>query len=67
MALMNEVLRPFIDRFILVYLNYKKCRFGVDQLVFLSHTITASRISPDPEKVKAVEEWPKPRNLSVEE
>uniref|UniRef100_A0A061RU53 Dna rna polymerases superfamily protein n=1 Tax=Tetraselmis sp. GSL018 TaxID=582737 RepID=A0A061RU53_9CHLO len=61
MTLMNDVLRPYLDRFVLVYLD--------DVLIFsktpfLGHLISKDGILPDPDKVEAVKKWPLPTNLT---
>jgi hypothetical protein len=42
----------------------KKCEFLQRQLKFLGHLISTDGVSPDPAKLKAVAEWPRPRSLS---
>ena len=46
-----------------LYLNAKKCKFGVDNLIFLGHKISSEGVTPDPEKVAAIQNWPVPKNL----
>ncbi len=41
-------------------LNQKKCVFGQPSLQFLGHLITSAGISPLPEKVRAVADFPRP-------
>lgn len=41
-------------------LRPNKCKFGVPSINFLGHCVDASGISPLPEKVKAVQEFPQP-------
>jgi hypothetical protein len=43
-------------------LKTKKCHFFKDELKFLGHIISKEGIRPDPEKVEAVKNWPKPKN-----
>ena len=38
-----------------------KCRFGVDQLTFLGFNVTKSGITPLPERVRAIREYPAPQ------
>jgi len=90
---MHDVLRPFLDRFCVCYLDdiliyssnmedhlshvkevlrtlrqhqliakHSKCAFGLQQVDFLGHVISQDGISMDPDKVQAVEEWPRPAN-----
>ncbi|MCG7878981.1 MAG: retroviral-like aspartic protease family protein, partial [Candidatus Thiodiazotropha taylori] len=41
-----------------------KCVFFQKQVSFLGHTISENGLSTSPEKVKAVQEWPTPTNVS---
>lgn len=43
-----------------IVVNVAKCQFGVAELNFLGHTISSAGIRPQPEKVKAVQEFPAP-------
>ena len=40
-----------------------KCEFMLDQIEFLGHVISKDRIATDPKKVKAIQDWPAPKNL----
>src|SRR3954471_16219067 len=44
-------------------LKGSKCRFCLPEVQFLGHTVGPEGIRPDPEKVKAVHEFPQPQNL----
>ena len=46
-----------------LYANYKKCSFGVDNLIFLGFVVTSHGIQVDEEKVKAIKEWPTPKTI----
>nr|XP_027077035.1 uncharacterized protein LOC113700789 [Coffea arabica] len=48
----------------MLYANLKKCAFYIDRLVFLGYVISAQGIHVDKEKVKAIQEWPKPTSVS---
>ena len=37
-----------------------KCIFGVQNITFLGHKLSSTGISPDPQKVNAISEMPKP-------
>ena len=37
-----------------------KCIFGIQSITFLGHKLSSTRISPDPQKVKAISKMPKP-------
>ena len=39
----------------------KKCQFFKSELKFLGHIISSDGISPDPDKISAVQAWPLPR------
>ncbi|CAF1488885.1 unnamed protein product [Adineta steineri] len=45
-------------------LNLKKCLVAVQQVEFLSHTITCDSIQPSRERVQAIIEMPEPRTLA---
>ena len=43
-------------------LNAKKCKFGVSEVKYIGHTLTAKGLKPDEKKVQAVQEMHKPHN-----
>ena len=45
-------------------LNVEKCVFFQVQVTFLGHLISHQGVSMDPQKIKAIEEWPRPRNVT---
>ena len=47
-----------------LYANLKKCTFCTDQFVFLGYVISAQGVQVDQAKVKAINEWPTPTNVS---
>ncbi|XP_027120499.2 uncharacterized protein [Coffea arabica] len=47
-----------------LYANLKKCTFCTDQLAFLGYVIRAQGVQVDQSKVKAINEWPTPSNVS---
>ncbi|XP_019082698.1 PREDICTED: uncharacterized protein LOC104704959 [Camelina sativa] len=47
-----------------LYANFKKCVFGANELVFLGFVVSAQGLKVDNDKIKAIEEWPTPTNIS---
>ena len=47
-----------------LYANLKKCTFIQNSLLFLSYMVSSEGIKIDEEKVKAIREWPTPKNVS---
>lgn len=43
-------------------LNPLKCKFLKKEMLYLGHTITDKGISPDPDKIRALNEYPVPKN-----
>jgi len=46
-----------------LYVNPKKCAFLATQVHFLGFAVSSNRVSATPEKVRAVEEWSKPKTI----
>ena len=46
-----------------LHVKRSKCRFGVDQIEYLGHLVTAEGVKPDPAKVAVVAQWPTPTNV----
>ncbi|GBM49702.1 Retrovirus-related Pol polyprotein from transposon 17.6 [Araneus ventricosus] len=44
-------------------LNPKKCRFLQREVAYLGHVISAEGVKTDPEKIKAVVDWPRPDKI----
>lgn len=44
-------------------LNKKKCRFGARRIKVLGHLVDSAGIRPDPDKLKAVSDFPQPANV----
>lgn len=44
-------------------LNLKKCRFAARQLTILGHVVSKQGVSPDPAKLRAVVDFPKPTSI----
>lgn len=47
-----------------LYAKLSKCDFWLEEVKFLGHVVSKVGISVDPDKIKAVEEWPAPKNVS---
>ena len=47
-----------------LYANLEKCTFCKDHVVFLGFVVNSSRVHVDKEKIKAIQEWPIPKNVS---
>ncbi|RDX94989.1 Retrovirus-related Pol polyprotein from transposon 17.6, partial [Mucuna pruriens] len=47
-----------------LYGNFKKCSFCLEFVVFLGFVVSSKGISVDEEKVKAIREWPTPKNAN---
>ena len=59
--IVREVLRRLQQHDL--YLRLKKCEFERDQVEYLDLVIKEGKVTMDPAKVKAMTEWPTPRNL----
>ncbi|XP_056688342.1 uncharacterized protein [Spinacia oleracea] len=46
-----------------LYAKLQKCEFWLKEVAFLGHIICAEGVSVDPQKVKAIVEWPRPTNV----
>ena len=47
-----------------LFAKYSKCHFWEREVRFLGHVINSDGIGVDPEKVRAVQEWNRPENVS---
>jgi transposase InsO family protein len=58
-------IQQVLERLMSVGLKLKptKCHFLKRQVMFLGHLVSHEGLATDPEKVRAVEEWPKPDSL----
>ena len=45
-------------------INLKKCSFVKKELVYLGFVVSGEGLKMDPEKVKAILEWPTPRSAT---
>jgi hypothetical protein len=46
------------------YAKLSKCSFGKEEVEYLGHVISQEGVKVDLEKIKAITEWPKPKNIS---
>ena len=46
-----------------LYVNIGKCQFMTSTITFLGYVVSSKGVSMDLEKVKAILEWPEPKNL----
>ena len=47
-----------------LYANLKKCTFCTNEVVFLGFVVSSQGLRVDDEKIKAIQDWPKPTNAS---
>ncbi|KAA3461821.1 DNA/RNA polymerases superfamily protein [Gossypium australe] len=71
MDMMNRVFQPYLDRFmvvfiddILLYAKFSKYEFWLKEVTFLGHVVSAEGIRVDPWKVEAVLDWKPPKSVS---
>ena len=46
-----------------VIINPKKSQFGVHELFFFGHLVTANGINPSPIKIEAIQKYPLPKDI----
>ena len=46
-----------------IYFNLKKCTFLSSKVIFLGFVISAQGVEADPEKIKAIIDWPLPKTI----
>lgn len=47
-----------------LYAKESKCEFGMTELLYLAHIISADGVRVDSEKIRAIVDWPTPTNLT---
>jgi len=71
--IMSEIFDDHLSRLTTVFrrlraanlkLKPSKCRLFQRRVIFLGHLVTCEGIVPDPSKIQAVQNWPRPRNLT---
>ena len=46
------------------YAKFSKCDFFKDKIQYLGHVVTKEGISVDPKKIKVIEDWPDPKDVT---
>ncbi|KAG8478765.1 hypothetical protein CXB51_028636 [Gossypium anomalum] len=68
MDLINQIFKPYLDRFVVVFIDdiliYFKCKFWLREVGFLGHIVSAEGIKVDLSKISAIFDWKPPRNMS---
>ena len=47
-----------------LFAKFSKCDFLKDKIQYLGHVVTEEGISVDPEKIKVIEDWPVPKDVT---
>lgn len=47
------------------YANENKCAFAQPKVAYLGHVISKRGVEADPEKIKAMKQWPQPKNITA--
>ena len=47
-----------------LFAKFSKCNFFKDEIQYLGHVVTKVGILVDPEKIKAIEDWPVPKDVT---
>ena len=47
-----------------LYAKFSKCDFFKDKIQYLGHVVTKEGISVDPKKIKEIEDWPVPKDVT---
>lgn len=48
-----------------LFAKRSKCQFGCHKIGYLEHLILVQEVRADPEKLRAMVEWPRPKNLKA--
>ncbi|XP_061366081.1 uncharacterized protein LOC133309335 [Gastrolobium bilobum] len=66
-ATMNTIFLAFLRSMLrahTLFAKREKCSFVQSEIPYLGNVITGYGVSPDPEKLKAISEWPVPSNVT---
>jgi hypothetical protein len=47
------------------FAKFSKCAFAVEKVDYLGHVISSNGVTPDPDKIQAILDWPVPRSLTT--
>ncbi|KAM0002561.1 putative nucleotidyltransferase, Ribonuclease H [Helianthus debilis subsp. tardiflorus] len=47
-----------------LFAKASKCSFGVDSISYLGHVISSKGVNAEPDKLRAIQEWPQPTSLT---
>jgi len=47
-----------------LHANVAKCHFAYPSITFLGHVVSADGVRPDPDKLRAVQDWPAPTSVT---
>jgi hypothetical protein len=47
-----------------LYAKFSKCEFWLDSVAFLGHVVSKDGVSVDPQKVEAIQKWPRPTSVT---
>ena len=47
-----------------LHAKLKKCEFWPEEVVFLGHVVSKEGIKVDPQKIRAIVDWPRPANVT---
>ncbi|GJT84324.1 putative reverse transcriptase domain-containing protein [Tanacetum coccineum] len=64
MDLMNRVCRPYLDKFVIVFIDGILIYSKTQEEHFLGHVINGNGIHVDPSKIEVVKNWKAPRTLT---